>query len=276
MQSGPMDSVRLYLREIKKLPMIKESEQETLCKKIQKGDKNSRRKMIEGNLRLVINIAKRYRNQGLAFLDLIEEGNLGLIKAVEKYDYKKGRFSTYATYWIQQAVKRALLNQTRTIHIPIHKIEAINRWLNVTKDFTRKMGRRPTIQELSKRLRLSMDKINEIVQIHSVADGTVSLDTSITDDVNVRLESVVEGQTKTPTDNIDAVLSLPHEVESALEVLNEAEQKIIRMRYAIGGGDTPMTLAAIGKKLKISRERVRQVEHRALEKLKAKFVQRKI
>ncbi len=276
MQQGAMDSVRLYLKEIKKLPLLKEAEHIKLCKEIKHGDKQSRRKMIEGNLRLVINIAKRYRNQGLSFLDLIEEGNLGLIKAVEKYDYKKGRFSTYATYWIQQAIKRALLNQTRTIHIPIHKIEEINRWLNVSKEFSRKMGRKPTYGELSKRLRLSINKIKEIIKIHFISEGVVSLDTSITDDVNVRLENVVEADKQLFTEELDAVLRLPQEVESALEVLNDTEKKIVRFRYGLTKDKKPLTLAAIGKILKISRERVRQIEQRALKKLKQKFIQRKL
>lgn len=277
MQQASMDNVRLYLKEVKKIPMLKQSEEVALCKDIKRGNTKSRRRMIEGNLRLVINIAKRYRNQGLSFLDLIEEGNLGLIKAVEKYDYKKGRFSTYATYWIHQAIKRALLNQTRTIHIPIHKIEEINRWLNVSKEFNRQLGRFPTVEELSKRLRLSMDKIKEIMDIYSISQGTVSLDTSITDDVNIRLESVMEDKTANLfTEDLDTSLKLPQEVESALQVLNEQEKKIIQMRYGLSDDKKPHTLAEIGKVLNISRERVRQIEKRALKKLKTIFIQRKI
>ncbi|MFH1238820.1 MAG: sigma-70 family RNA polymerase sigma factor [bacterium] len=277
MQQGAMDNVRIYLKEVKKLPMLKPAEEVSLCKQIKKGNNLSRRRMIEGNLRLVINIAKRYRNQGLSFLDLIEEGNLGLIKAVEKYDYKKGRFSTYATYWIHQAIKRALLNQTRTIHIPIHKIEEINRWLNVSKEFNKQQGRPPTAQELSKRLRLSMNKIKEIMDIYSISQGTVSLDTSITDDVNIHLENVMEDKTANLfTEDLDTSLKLPQEVESALQVLNEQEKKIIQKRYGLTEDKKPHTLAEIGKALGVSRERIRQIEKRALKKLRAIFIQRKL
>jgi RNA polymerase primary sigma factor len=277
MQQGSMDNVRIYLKEVKKLSMLKQAEEVSLCKEIKKGNNLSRRRMIEGNLRLVINIAKRYRNQGLSFLDLIEEGNLGLIKAVEKYDYKKGRFSTYATYWIHQAIKRALLNQTRTIHIPIHKIEEINRWLNITKELNLKFGRQPTPQELSKKLRLSMNKIEEIINIYSISQGTISLDTAITDDVNIHLENVVEDKAASLfTEGLDANLKLPQEVESAIQVLNEQEKKIVKMRYGLTEDKKPHTLAEIGKIIGVSRERIRQIEKRALKKLKAIFIQRKI
>ncbi len=276
MQQGSMNNIRLYLKDIKKIPLLNDMEEMELCKEIKKGDKNSRRRMIESNLRLVINIAKRYRNQGLSFIDLIEEGNLGLIKAVEKYDYKKGRFSTYSTYWIHQAIKRGILNQTRTIHIPIHRIEEINRWLNISKEFNKQIGRNPTFNELSKRLKLPVEKVKDIMKVYSISQKTVSLDTAITSDVNVHLENVIEDDQELFTDQLDAILKLPQEIASALEILNEQEKKIIKMRYGLSEDKKSHTLAEIGKGLNISRERVRQVEKRALQKLKTKLIQRNL
>ncbi len=265
------NTLRIYLKQVRKLPLISNEEMKALAGKVRKGDPAARRRMIEGNLRLVINIAKRYREQGLSFLDLIEEGNIGLMKAVEKFNYSKGYFYTYASYWIKQSISRALSNQTKTIRIPIHKIEEIQKWLKISKSLTQKLGKNPTLAELSQHLHLPAEKIQDIIETHALSTGTTSLDTPIDEESEITLGDVIGDSTcLDPEQSYDENVKIPQTIDNCLRSLDAKEAKIIKMRYGIGG-DEPKTLDEIGKKLGLSRERIRQVEKKALSKLRKSF-----
>ena len=265
------NTLRVYLKQVRKMPLVKNEEMKALAAKVKKGDPIARRRMIEGNLRLVISIAKRYREQGLSFLDLIEEGNIGLLKAVEKFNYSKGHFYTYASYWIKQSISRALSSQTKTIRVPIHKIEEIQKWLKISKNLQQKLGKNPTLAELSKHLQMPMEKIQDIIETHALSSGTTSLDTPIDEESDITLGDVINDTScLDPEKSYDANVKIPQTVDACLQYLEAKEAKIIRLRYGIGGCE-PMTLDEIGRKMRLSRERIRQVEKKALSKLRKSF-----
>ncbi|HCJ66965.1 MAG TPA: RNA polymerase subunit sigma [Elusimicrobia bacterium] len=270
-----VDLLKLYFREIEKFPPLSEEELVKLWQETKKGSKNAKRKLIEGNLRLVIPIAKKYYHSGIDFLDLIEEGNLGLMKAIERFEPKRGyRFSTYATYWIEQAIKRSVEVQTKTIRIPIHTWEALKKYLREWEKLHSKLGRHPTILEMQKQLHLTARKIKNIVNLLAFSSGMSSLDQPISEDEETSLEDVISE--KKPTDAPDhliSLLKLHADINTAMQILQEKEKRIIRLRYGLEDGST-RTLEEVGKILKISRERVRQLEKRTLEKLKH-YAQRK-
>lgn len=269
-------TLRVYLKQVRQLSMIDNGEMKALALKVKKGDPKARRRMIEGNLRLVINIAKRYRNQGLSFLDLIEEGNLGLIRAVEKFNYHKGHFYNYATYWIKQYIFRALSIQTKTIRIPIHKIEEIQKWQKISKSLQQKLGKNPTLQDLSKHLCLPIKKVKEIIETHALSTGMASLDTPIDDESEITLGEVINDTNNIdPEKSFDENFKIPQAVDDYLLCLNPKEASIVKMRYGIGEKE-PMTLDQIGRKIGVSRERIRQVEKIALHKLRKNFALNKI
>lgn len=265
-----MDAIKLYLRAIKDIPLLTAEEEKSLARKIKRGNALARRKMIQSNLRLVINIAKRYSKLGVPMMDLIEEGNLGLIKAVKKYNPHKGyRFSTYAAWWIKQYITRAIANQGKTIRIPVYMTEIINRWKRVTEQLTQKYGRRPKIKEVAKKMRLSMKKIREI---NEVAAKVSSLDAPIGDDGTGQFMDLIEDETSaSPMDNIVETLRRER-VDKLLERMNEREKKILDLRFGLIDGTTH-TLGETAKLFGITRERVRQIESAALEKLKVYIIQ---
>ena len=265
-----MDAIKLYLRAIKDIPLLTAEEEKSLACKIKRGNAPARRKMIQSNLRLVINIAKRYAKLGVPMMDLIEEGNLGLIKAVKKYNPHKGyRFSTYAAWWIKQYITRAIANQGKTIRIPVYMTEIINRWKRITEQLTQKYGRKPKTKEIAKKMRLSMRKVREISE---VATKISSLDAPIGDDGTGQFMDLIEDSSSvSPMDNVTETLR--HErVDRLLERMNEREKKILDLRFGLNDGTTH-TLGETAKFFGITRERVRQIESVALEKLRAYIMQ---
>ncbi len=270
-----IDLIKLYFREIEKFPSLREEELVKLWQETKKGSKNAKRKLIEGNLRLVIPLAKKYYHPGIDFLDLIEEGNLGLIKAIERFEPKRGyRFSTYATYWIEQAIKRSVEVQTKTIRIPVHTWETLKKYLREWEKLHVKLGRYPTTEEMKKQLNLTTRKIKNIINLLAFSSGMSSLDQPLSEDEETSLEEVVS--VENPADAPDyliSLLKLHADINLAMQILQEKERKILSARYGMDDGKNH-TLEEVGKKLKISRERVRQLEKRALEKLKH-YTQRK-
>ncbi|MBU4257545.1 sigma-70 family RNA polymerase sigma factor [Patescibacteria group bacterium] len=265
-----MDSIKLYLKAIKDIPLLTAEEEKSLARKIKRGDAKARRKMIQSNLRLVINIAKRYSKLGVPMMDLIEEGNLGLIKAVKKYNpYKGYRFSTYAAWWIKQYITRAIANQGKTIRIPVYMTEIINRWKRVTEQLTQKYGRRPKSKEVAKRMRLSIRRVREISEI---ATKISSLDAPIGDDGTGQFMDLIQDETSSsPMDNVTEVLRRER-VDKLLDRMNEREKRILDLRFGLGDGTTH-TLGETAKYFNITRERVRQIESAALEKLRIHIIQ---
>ncbi len=263
------DLLKLYFREIEHFPPLSDGELVKLWQETKKGSKNAKRKLIEGNLRLVIPIAKKYYRPGIDFLDLIEEGNLGLMKAIERFEPKRGyRFSTYATYWIEQAIRRSVEIQTKTIRIPIHTWEALRKYLREWEKLHSKLGRHPTTEEMQKQLHLTARKIKNIVNLLAFSSGMSSLDQPISEDEETSLEDTIsEKKPNDAPDHLISLLKLHTDINSAMQILQEKEKKIIRLRYGLEDGRT-RTLEEVGKVLKISRERVRQLEKRTLEKLK--------
>jgi RNA polymerase primary sigma factor len=262
------NTLKIYLKQVRKLPLISNEELIKLANRLKKGDMEARRRMIEGNLRLVISIAKKYREQGLSFLDLIEEGNIGLIKAVEKFNYRKGYFFSYASYWIKQAIARALSSQTKTIRIPIHKIEEIQRMRKMNKKLTQKLGKNPSLGDLSRHLQIPAEKLRDIIETHALSMGTTSLDTPIDEESDITLGDVINDTTSVdPEKQYDENVKIPQTIAVCLKYLDNKEVRIIKYRYGIGG-EEPMTLDEIGKKLRVSRERIRQIEKKALNKLR--------
>jgi RNA polymerase primary sigma factor len=262
------DSVRLYLREIGKIPLLSTEEESELAKKIVEGDKKAKDKMVEANMRLVVSIAKRYSGRGLDFLDLIQEGNTGLLRAVEKFDPEKGfKFSTYATWWIRQAITRAIADQARTIRIPVHMVETINKVLRTTRKLTTELNREPTIEEIAKELDMEVDKVEYVMRIKQ---DIASLDASVGrdgDDEDSVLGDFVEDEERASPEDSAANQILKEQLASIISTLSDREQKIIKMRFGIGG-ERPHTLEEVGYEFSVTRERIRQIEAKALSKLR--------
>ena len=262
------DSVRLYLREIGKIPLLSNEEEAELAQKIVKGDKKAKDKMVEANMRLVVSIAKRYSGRGLDFLDLIQEGNTGLLRAVEKFDPEKGfKFSTYATWWIRQAITRAIADQARTIRIPVHMVETINKVLRTTRKLTTELNREPTSAEIAKELDMEVEKIEYVMRIKQ---DIASLDASVGrdgDDEDSVLGDFVEDEERASPEDSAANQILKEQLASIISTLSEREQKIIKMRFGIGG-ERPHTLEEVGYEFSVTRERIRQIEAKALSKLR--------
>lgn len=262
------DSVRLYLREIGKIPLLSAEEEMELARRIIKGDKKAKDKMAEANMRLVVSIAKRYSGRGLDFLDLIQEGNTGLLRAVEKFDPDKGfKFSTYATWWIRQAITRAIADQARTIRIPVHMVETINKLLRTQRRMTQELNREPTIEELSKELDMEPEKIEYVIKIKqdiSSLDASVGRDGE--DDESALQDFIVDEDTVSPEDSATNQL-LKEQVQDMLSSLSDREQKIVRMRFGLDNGKNH-TLEEVGQEFAVTRERIRQIEAKALAKLR--------
>jgi len=262
------DSVRLYLREIGKIPLLSAEEEMDLARRIVEGDKKAKDKMAEANMRLVVSIAKRYSGRGLDFLDLIQEGNTGLLRAVEKFDPDKGfKFSTYATWWIRQAITRAIADQARTIRIPVHMVETINKLLRTQRRMTQELNREPTIDELAKELDMEPEKIEYVIKIKqdiSSLDAGVGRDGE--DDDSVLQDFIVDEDTVSPEDSASNQL-LKEQVQDILSSLSDREQKIVRMRFGLDNGKNH-TLEEVGQEFAVTRERIRQIEAKALAKLR--------
>lgn len=262
------DSVRLYLREIGKIPLLTPEEEADLAQRIVKGDKKAKDKMVESNMRLVVSIAKRYGGRGLDFLDLIQEGNTGLLRAVEKFDPDKGfKFSTYATWWVRQAITRAIADQARTIRIPVHMVETINKVLRTTRKLTSELNREPTNEEIAKELDMEPEKVDYVMRIKQ---DIASLDASVGregDDEDSVLGDFVEDEERDSPEDSAANQILKEQLSEIIATLTEREQKIIRLRFGIGGG-RPHTLEEVGNEFDVTRERIRQIEAKALSKLR--------
>ncbi len=263
------DSVRLYLREIGKIPLLTAEEELALAQKVVAGDKKAKDKMAEANMRLVVSIAKRYSGRGLDFLDLIQEGNTGLLRAVEKFDPDKGfKFSTYATWWIRQAITRAIADQARTIRIPVHMVETINKLLRTQRRMTQELNREPTIEELAKELDMEPEKVEYVIKIkqdiHSL-DAGVGRDGD--DDSESVLGDFIEDEDATSPEESAASQLLKEKVAEVLDSLTEREQKIIKMRFGLDDGKNH-TLEEVGQEFAVTRERIRQIEAKALAKLR--------
>ena len=270
------DSVRLYLREIGKIPLLTPEEEAELAQRIVKGDKKAKDKMVESNMRLVVSIAKRYGGRGLDFLDLIQEGNTGLLRAVEKFDPDKGfKFSTYATWWVRQAITRAIADQARTIRIPVHMVETINKVLRTTRKLTSELNREPTNEEIAKALDMEPEKVDYVMRIKQ---DIASLDASVGregDDEDSVLGDFVEDEERDSPEDSAANQILKEQLSEIIATLTDREQKIIRLRFGIGGG-RPHTLEEVGNEFDVTRERIRQIEAKALRKLKHPSRSRKL
>ena len=262
---GVDDPVRMYLKEIGKVPLLSPDEEIELAKKIELGDEEAKKKLAESNLRLVVSIAKRYAGRGMQLLDLIQEGNLGLIKAVEKFDYRKGyKFSTYATWWIRQAITRAIADQARTIRIPVHMEETIKRLVRTQRQLVQKLGREATPEELAKELDMPVERVREIMKI---SQDPVSLETPIGEEEDSHLgDFIQDNNVEVPADA--ATYTLLHEqLMDVLSTLTEREQKVLRLRFGLDDG-RPRTLEEVGRQFNVTRERIRQIEAKALRKLR--------
>ena len=262
---GVEDPVRMYLKEIGKIPLLSTDEEIELAKKMELGDQEARKRLAEANLRLVVSIAKRYVGRGMQFLDLIQEGNLGLIKAVEKFDYRKGyKFSTYATWWIRQAITRAIADQARTIRIPVHMVETINRLVRTARQLVQELGREPTVEEIAKRMEIPPERVREI---RKISQDPVSLETPIGEEEDSHLgDFIQDDHVAVPAE--EAAFTLLHEqLMEALSTLTEREQKVLRLRFGLDDGK-PKTLEEVGGEFHVTRERIRQIEAKALRKLR--------
>lgn len=259
------DPVHIYLKEIGKIPLLTASEEMQLAKKAQEGSKEARRKLAEANLRLVVSVAKKYIGRGMLFSDLIQEGNLGLIKAVEKFDYTKGyKFSTYATWWIRQAITRAIADQARTIRIPVHMVETINRMLRVSRRMVQELGREPTPAELAKRMGIGIEKVNEILK---ASQAPVSLETPVGEEEDSHLgDFIQDNHVPIPAEEAAHTL-LCEQLEEVLKTLSDREEQVLRLRFGLDDG-RQRTLEEVGKEFHVTRERIRQIEAKALRKLK--------
>ena len=262
---GIDDPVRMYLKEIGRIPLLTPEEEIELAKRMEKGDEEAKRRLAEANLRLVVSIAKRYVGRGLLFLDLIQEGNLGLIKAVEKFDYRKGyKFSTYATWWIRQAITRAIADQARTIRIPVHMVETINKLIRVSRQLVQELGREPTPEEIAKEMGISPEKVREIIKI---AQEPVSLETPIGEEEDSHLGDFIEDQdAKAPAEEASHTL-LREQLDEVLSTLTDREQKVLRLRFGLDDGRA-RTLEEVGCTFGVTRERIRQIEAKTLRKLR--------
>jgi RNA polymerase primary sigma factor len=270
---GTEDPVRMYLKEIGTVPLLTAEEEVALAKRKAAGDPVAKRRLIEANLRLVVSIAKRYTGRGMSFLDLVQEGNLGLIKGVEKFDYEKGyKLSTYATWWIRQSVTRALADQARTIRVPVHMVETINRMSKMQRKLTLELGYEPSTAELAKALNMSENKVLEIMQI---AREPASLETPIGEEDDSNLgDFVADNNTITPEENIESVMLREH-IDTLLQDLKDRERQVIILRFGLMDGH-PRTLEEVGKEFNVTRERIRQIEAKALRKLRNPVRSKKI
>ncbi len=262
---GVEDPVRMYLKEIGKVPLLSTEEEIELAKRMELGDEEAKKKLAEANLRLVVSIAKRYVGRGMQFLDLIQEGNLGLIKAVEKFEYRKGyKFSTYATWWIRQAITRAIADQARTIRIPVHMVETINRLVRTQRQLLQTLGREPSPEEVAKAMELPVDRVREIMKI---SQDPVSLETPIGEEEDSHLgDFIQDDHVEVPVDA--ATFTLLHEqLMEVLDTLTDREQKVLRLRFGLDDG-RPRTLEEVGREFNVTRERIRQIEAKALRKLR--------
>lgn len=259
------DPVRMYLKEIGRVPLLSAEEEIELAKRIEQGDEEAKRRLAEANLRLVVSIAKRYVGRGMLFLDLIQEGNMGLIKAVEKFDYRKGyKFSTYATWWIRQAITRAIADQARTIRIPVHMVETINKLIRVSRQLLQELGREPSPEEIAVEMEMSPEKVREIMKI---AQEPVSLETPIGEEDDSHLGDFIEDQDALAPADAAAYELLKEQLEDVLDTLTEREENVLRLRFGLDDGRT-RTLEEVGKVFGVTRERIRQIEAKALRKLR--------
>ena len=259
------DPVKMYLKDIGKYPLLQPEEETELAKRMMEGDEIAKRALSEANLRLVVSIAKRYMGRGMQFLDLIQEGNLGLMKAVEKFDYQKGfKFSTYATWWIRQAITRAIADQARTIRIPVHMVETINKLIRISRRLLLDLGREPNAEEIAREMGITEEKVREIQKI---AQDPVSLETPIGEEEDSHLSDFIEDEDSTaPTDAVSFAM-LKEQLIGVLDTLTPREEKVLRLRYGLDDG-RPRTLEEVGKEFNVTRERIRQIEAKALRKLR--------
>lgn len=267
------DPVRMYLKEIGKVSLLSADEEIELAKRMEKGDEAAKKRLAEANLRLVVSIAKRYVGRGMLFLDLIQEGNLGLIKAVEKFDYRKGyKFSTYATWWIRQAITRAIADQARTIRIPVHMVETINKLIRVSRQLLQELGREPTPEEIAKELDMPVERVREILKI---SQEPVSLETPIGEEEDSHLGDFIQDDNVPVPAEAAAQTLLKEQLDEVLDTLTEREQKVLRLRFGMNDGRA-RTLEEVGKEFDVTRERIRQIEAKALRKLRHPSRSRKL
>lgn len=259
------DPVRMYLKDIGKVPLLSGEEEVELAKRMEQGDEEARQRLTEANLRLVVSIAKRYVSRGMLFLDLIQEGNLGLIKAVEKFDYKKGyKFSTYATWWIRQAITRAIADQGRTIRIPVHMVETINKVVKISRQLVQKLGREPSAEEIAEVAEMSVDKVREIMKL---SQEPISLEKPIGEEEDSHLGDFIEDENMLSPADAAAFTLLREQLDEVLETLTDREQRVLKLRFGLEDGRA-RTLEEVGQEFHVTRERIRQIEAKALRKLR--------
>ena len=267
------DPVRMYLKEIGKVPLLSAEEEIELAKRMELGDQEAKKRLAEANLRLVVSIAKRYVGRGMLFLDLIQEGNLGLIKAVEKFDYRKGyKFSTYATWWIRQAITRAIADQARTIRIPVHMVETINKLIRVSRQLLQELGREPSPEEIAAEMNMPVDRVREILKI---SQEPVSLETPIGEEEDSHLGDFIQDDNVPVPADAAAFTLLKEQLQEGLGTLTEREQKVLTLRFGLDDGRA-RTLEEVGKEFNVTRERIRQIEAKALRKLRHPSRSRKL
>ena len=267
------DHVRMYLKEIGKVPLLTADEEYELARKMSEGDEEAKQKLIETNLRLVVSIAKKYVGRGLLFLDLIQEGNLGLIKAVEKFDYAKGyKFSTYSTWWIRQSITRAIADQARTIRVPVHMVETINKLIRVSRQLLQEYGRDATPEEIAKEMNMSLDKVREIMKI---AQEPVSLEMPIGEEEDTRLGEFIPDEDAPAPSEAASFMLLKEQLVDVLDTLTPREERVLRLRFGLDDGRS-RTLEEVGKVFNVTRERIRQIEAKALRKLRHPSRSRKL
>ena len=267
------DPVRMYLKEIGRVPLLTAEEEVALAKRMQDGDEEAQKRLAEANLRLVVSIAKRYVGRGMLFLDLIQEGNLGLIKAVEKFDYTKGyKFSTYATWWIRQAITRAIADQARTIRIPVHMVETINKLIRVSRQLLQQLGREPIPEEIAKEMDITVERVREIMKI---AQEPVSLETPSGEEEDSHLGDFIEDQDAPAPADAASFMLLKEQLEEVLDTLTPREEKVLRLRFGLDDGRA-RTLEEVGQSFGVTRERIRQIEAKALRKLRHPSRSRKL
>lgn len=259
------DPVKMYLKEIGKIPLLTAEEEVMIAKRMEAGDALAKKELAEANLRLVVSIAKRYVGRGMQFLDLIQEGNMGLMRAVDKFDYTKGfKFSTYATWWIRQAITRAIADQARTIRIPVHMVETINKLVRIQRQLIQDLGREPTNEEIAEEMGIDVEKVRDV---RKIAQEPVSLETPIGEEEDSHLGDFIEDDTAIAPDDAANFTMLREQLDTVLGTLNDRERKVLELRFGLTDG-TPRTLEEVGKEFNVTRERIRQIEAKALRKLK--------